>query len=92
MENKYQEALTILKTHIVDYDEELEEESYLYSSYKEEFDTLQELVDKETPKTPVYSGRPADTQQYCPVCHSRVANIKYCWNCGQRLDWSGENE
>lgn len=48
--NKYQEALTIIKTHIVDYDEELEEDIYLYSSYKEEFDTLQELIDQT--KTP----------------------------------------
>lgn len=30
---------------------------------------------------------------YCPVCgnlQSDVWNTKYCGDCGQRLDWSGE--
>lgn len=32
---------------------------------------------------------------YCPVCgglQSDVWNTKYCGDCGQKLDWSGENE
>lgn len=25
----------------------------------------------------------------CPVCHSTLCNdVKYCCECGQRLDWS----
>lgn len=44
--SKHQEALTNLKTYIVDYDDEFGEDIYLYESYKEEFDLLQELVDK----------------------------------------------
>lgn len=91
MKNKYQEYQEAVKELKYFVHSELDGTRML-DEYLKYCDTLQELVDKEKPKKPVYSGRPADTQQYCPVCHSRVANIKYCWSCGQKLDWSDENE
>jgi len=32
---------------------------------------------------------------FCPNCNKRVCGMRgcnYCWNCGQRLDWSGVEE
>lgn len=107
MNNKdYQEALTNLKTYIVDYDDEFGEDVYLYESYKEEFDLLQELVDKATPKKPVIRGLSVDTHtaiHTCPVCDKELimtnneiviykTKTNYCDNCGQKLDWSDNDE
>lgn len=47
--------------------------------------TLQELVDKETPMKPVKIFE----RVCCPKCSFPVIIIdNYCPNCGQRLDWS----
>ena len=27
---------------------------------------------------------------FCPVCNMEVNDMKYCPNCGQKLDWSDE--
>jgi hypothetical protein len=27
---------------------------------------------------------------YCPVCKQEPLRSKYCWRCGQALDWSDE--
>lgn len=27
---------------------------------------------------------------FCPVCNMEVNDMKYCLNCGQKLDWSDE--
>ena len=29
---------------------------------------------------------------FCPVCNMEVNDMKYCPNCGQKLDWSDVNE
>ena len=29
---------------------------------------------------------------FCPVCNMEVNEMKYCPNCGQKLDWSDVNE
>ena len=53
---------------------------------------LQELVDKEIPmkvKEYKYEG-------HCPKCDSMNGDLNdsehfnYCWNCGQKLNWSKE--
>ena len=108
--NKYQEALTNLKTYIVDYDDEFGEDIYLYESYKEEFDLLQELVDehkklkdKATPKKlKNKTDKDGSLLWVCPTCGDvymkfwidveTISCRKHCDNCGQKLDWSKENE
>ena len=61
----------------------------------EDFETLKELVNKET------SMKVTDIhvdEFYCPKCHSEISHDKYnsehpkyCEECGQKLDW-GEYE
>ena len=79
--NKYQEALNELRQISAS-----ERQNKLY-------DTLQELVDKETPtKKTINNGRP-----YCAKCSyslliEDVWEMSYCCACGQRIDWSDEDE
>lgn len=62
-------------------------------------DTLQELVDKETPIKPINTVF-LDTHKNvkvgnCPNCKDDNLHFwhqKYCWNCGQKLDWSDTDE
>jgi len=54
--------------------------------FKDQFGTLQGLIDKEIPKT-VYQ-----TKEYklhnCPSCEKGVKSMEsYCWHCGQKLYW-----
>lgn len=66
---------------------------------KQWVDTLQELVDKATPKKPKPVEMFGHTiMRRCPVCntrplldHSLYYKQKYCDNCGQALDWSDED-
>lgn len=79
------------------------------STAKEYVDTLQQLVDKATPKKPLkhpsYKFSFIDNifkQQklyICPTCRNaclvRIApnernENRYCYDCGQAIDWSGE--
>lgn len=56
---------------------------------------LQELVDKATPKKTIKRGRGC-----CPNCGENLLGghdlgqewIKHCFNCGQKLDWSEDDE
>lgn len=99
--NKYQEALNRLKTAPSFMGGTLK--YIIHSINREELlmkdvNTLQELVDKETPKKvvekeimcwlnsePHYYGK-------CPNCNGAIKNngIVYCPRCGQKLDWSDE--
>lgn len=90
--NKYQEPLNNVKRVYV--------ESEHYD--EEDIRLLQELVEKATPKKPksktiYYKCRGDDTLYYfdfiCPVCNrGAVENMEYCYQCGQALDWSGEDD
>lgn len=56
-----------------------------------------EALEKQIPKKPVkkYFGYFLDFLDTCPYCeHVYNTNEKYsyCPNCGQKLDWSGEND
>ena len=58
-------------------------------------DTLQELVDKETPKKIVQKQVKHWIDYHCPSCNHKLrrdTQYKYCPHCGQKLDWSEENE
>lgn len=79
--NKYQKALNNLKT--VDYED-------LYDDRDLEWcETLQELVNKETPKK--IRIKLSDTISfYCPKCSRKLKrdrSYKYCPRCGQALSW-----
>lgn len=55
-----------------------------YKIIKESYDTLEKLSDKDTPMK-------VKNKQHgvCPNCDQNFSfmHIKYCFECGQRLDW-----
>lgn len=67
-------------------------EDFLPQTFKE----LQELVEKETMEKPrgiVYSKKENKFIGVCRKCHTLVnQSMRYCFNCGQHLDWIEENE
>lgn len=93
MINKYQEALIKLVSH-----------NYSTRSEKNEYiNTLLELVNKETPmevdKTTIRKEDMTGEGYYflpfacCPNCKRDVfEDDEYCPHCGQRLDWSDDDE
>lgn len=86
--NKYQEALDRFEEAFrnITLDDDLTNERR---------DLIQELVDKETPKKPINQfetdfglGNVGDC-----VCGAEVNYQQmYCSECGQKIDWSSENE
>jgi hypothetical protein len=47
------------------------------------------------PKKPIYIANLGCTALWlCPVCERRIirSDLVYCHQCGQKLDWSDENE
>ena len=59
-------------------------------TFIESYTKLQELVDKETPMKVIHF-------HHCPKCEANVSDEMsldkhYCSNCGQKIDWSDENE
>ena len=74
-----QDALNDLKRTIY----ELTSPMYL-ERFKDQFDTLQALIDKQIPKTVYLVG---EHQLYnCPTCERGVKAVEnYCWHCGQKL-------
>lgn len=83
MNNKYQDALNSLNPNYIG------EQEY---SWRKADEILQELVDKETPMkvTNIHVD-----EWYCPNCFQEIgtsSHYKRCPECGQKLDWSNENE
>lgn len=90
MNNKYQEALDKLYDG---YKNGMAGRHY--------YDILQELVDKEKPMKPKTKKYGRGSEWVCPNCKSHIAYfddlgigtvpvMKYCRDCGQRLDLGGE--
>ena len=77
--NKYQEALNKIKN--IGEKDLYNERNILWAN------TLQELVDKETPMKVIIQERVLDTDYYCPKCNGELlyGEQKYCDMCGQRL-------
>lgn len=58
----------------------------------EDWNLLKSLVEKATPKKPIQK---AAGRTVCPNCERSIArevSPRYCIVCGQRLDWSEDNE
>lgn len=125
--NKYQEALDRLKSidldillGKLDYDVACDVSVYGIHDYPMlemdgDIKTIQELVDKETPKKVLVEndtdsacdGDYSFTYGYsifsCPNCkevlydeneggYIQISSIKFCYHCGQKLDWSEIDE
>lgn len=93
--NKYQEALLNIRYYYAQSQKYKKLQKY---NAIRQLETLQELVDKATPKKPeitIHNG-------FCPNCHQafglertkeamlRPYWLSYCPCCGQALDWSEE--
>lgn len=62
-------------------------------------ETVSDAVDKQIAVKPIpdgkcqYSGK---TIYKCPVCgddwNCNEFEMKFCWECGQKLDWSDDND
>ena len=73
-------------------------DSFEMTISKECYKTIINALEKQIPKKPVKSEnqvvRYANTY-YCPICNLGITgtNIaKWCYHCGQKLDWSEESE
>lgn len=71
-------------------------EFYYAESFIKALDMAIQALEKQIPKKPIKSEeqvvRYVNTY-YCPVCRLGITgtNIaKWCYHCGQRLDWSDE--
>lgn len=51
---------------------------------------VEEALERRVPKQPVIHLTYSKTEAtHCPQCDVQVKEyLKYCWNCGQKLDWS----
>ena len=87
MNNKYQEALNALYKNINIYTG-----FDLSKQNRENLTTLQQLVDKETPMKPSMIWEHADPKTRCKCSAGIIPAHNYCWNCGQKLDWSDIND
>lgn len=87
--NKYQESYNKLTSRVYKYD-------HIEDVYKD-LEILGGLVDRATPKKPIKEkeqGLRYVTSYSCPNCHKIFlgAVADYCFHCGQRLDWSEDEE
>ena len=98
--NKYKEALDEIKSIVLDKSGDgYHTQRYLQDFYYSSCETLQELVEKITPKKPLDVCTPVVKWGLCPVCKGELnklgckpnrvfSNQKYCPDCGQAIDWS----
>lgn len=70
--------------------------------YIEEIEIATKALEKQIPKKPnyegdgYYNGQPVYDTWICPCCEEMYEvdydEYDYCPNCGQKIDWSDENE
>ena len=95
MENKYKEALGVVKKALI---QKLNASAILIE--RPELNTLHELVDsypeylelkeRATPKKPNILPIQEFAFFECPTCHDKtqIGKFTFCQKCGQTLDWS----
>lgn len=103
--NKYKEALDEIKNIVLDKSGDgYHTAKYLQNFYFSSCETLQELVERATPKKPeikelIRKDNYRDGTNiprydwWCPNCnleHMSGNDFKYCPSCGQALDWRDE--
>ena len=87
--NKYQEALSNIRYYYAQSQKYKKLQKY---NAKRQLETLQELVDKATPKKPVNwkaERRLNGAVEFnCSVCNRLYTErVNFCASCGQALDW-----
>lgn len=92
-DSKYQEAKSNIVNTLV---RQIGYEAYK-NLYSEDFDTLQKLVDKATPKKidmmryKKYDGYNIGVCKCGKTIDDEDDEINYCPKCGQAIDWSDED-
>lgn len=90
--NKYKEALDEIKSIVLDTSGDgYHTPKYLQNFYFNSCETLQELVDRATPKQVEYFN----DEYCCDACGCKLfadRPVDFCPNCGQALDWRDEND
>lgn len=94
--NKYQIALNEISSAVFDvYADGYNQPRTAQECYFSAFETLQELVERATPKKLVATRH----TRRCPACNRQMSdinnahpNMKFCPNCGQALDWRNEDD
>ena len=90
--NKHQEALDRL--HIFSYFGDDGADSFHHKQHDEDIETLQELVDKSTPKKPLEiifnNFGMGERIGRCPNCKILVNQFQTHCKCDQKLDWNEE--
>ncbi|MFR1626093.1 MAG: hypothetical protein ACLSU6_03645 [Thomasclavelia ramosa] len=92
-DSKYQEALDRTKEIYEVICDELKSKE-LTNKTNEDVEVLQELVDKATPKRPILNKiwEDEDTKNIYDECGRINELLCVCPNCGQRIDWSVEDD
>lgn len=96
--NKYQEALLNIRYYYAQSQKYKKLQKY---NAIRQLETLQELVDKATPKKPKirafneaepwYCADYLVEREACPLCGRKLLDKDpYCYICGQAIDWSNE--
>lgn len=96
--NKYKKAYDVIDAFLWSVRMEESERNPTLDEAEEAMDDLDELVEKVTPKKPIFNkeNKSKSTIEFtCPTC-CKVTHTKflrnYCGECGQRLDWSKEDD
>lgn len=84
--NKYQEALSNIRYYYAQSQKYKKLQKY---NAIRQLETLQELVDKDTPKKPKnWTVRYRGIEFNCPVCNRLyIERVNFCSSCGQAIDW-----
>ena len=56
----------------------------------ESLEEMENIIAKETPMKPYYP--PQWPTPDCPVCKANIGDSPRCRECGQKIDWSDDNE
>ena len=64
----------------------------VYNRIREWHWMIIKAIKKQVPEKVVFVPEPHGLQAYCPACNEEYyfkrTGDKYCYNCGQALDWS----
>lgn len=77
---------------------------FIKVDWEQDKQSIQELIDKATPIKPDLEGDGYDGEgniiydtAICPICHRNFEidydeHVRYCPDCGQKMDWSDEED